>query len=133
MTRPDRNAFLRQICAQGLETWRQTFAACAGTKIPHTEILRRYIVGHRIVFGVINGDLNDFYLIKGAADLEKCAFENRSISSEQAIRMAASLAVEEGHCGAIAFSRTGDPALGDFEDAVILKTVGEVDVALLSA
>ena len=39
----------------------------------------------------------------------------------------------EGHCGAIAFSRTGDPALGDFEDAVILKTVGEVDIAVLSA
>jgi hypothetical protein len=54
-------------------------------------------------------------------------------SADQAIRMAASLAVEKGHCGAIAFSRTGDPALGDFEDAVILKTVGEVDVALLSA
>ena len=53
-------------------------------------------------------------------------------SSEQAIRLAGSLAAEEGHCGAIAFSRTGDPALGDFEDAVILKTVGEVDVALLS-
>ena len=53
-------------------------------------------------------------------------------SSEQAIRMADSLAKTEGHCGAIAFSRTGDPALGDFEDAVILKTVGEVDVGLLS-
>ena len=36
------------------------------------------------------------------------------------------------HCGAIAFSRTGDPALGDFDDAVILKTVGEVDSGLLS-
>jgi hypothetical protein len=54
-------------------------------------------------------------------------------SAEQAIRMAASLAIEEGHCGAIAFSRTGDPSLGDFEDAVILKTIGEVDVGLLSA
>src|SRR5271166_5077202 len=53
-------------------------------------------------------------------------------SAEQAIRMANSLAVEEGHCGAIAFSRTGDPALGDFEDAVILKTIGEVDTGLLS-
>ena len=53
-------------------------------------------------------------------------------SSEQAIRMAASMAKMEEHCGAIAFSRTGDPALGDFEDAVILKTVGEVDVGLLS-
>ena len=53
-------------------------------------------------------------------------------SADQAIRMASSLAVQEGHCGAIAFSRTGDPALGDFEDAVILKTVGEVDVGLLT-
>jgi hypothetical protein len=53
-------------------------------------------------------------------------------SADQAIRMAASLAKREGHCGAIAFSRTGDPALGDFEDAVILKTVGEVDTGLLS-
>jgi hypothetical protein len=54
-------------------------------------------------------------------------------SSEQAIRIAGSLVNTEGHCGAIAFSRTGDPALGDFEDAVILKTMGEVDVGLLSA
>ena len=46
--------------------------------------------------------------------------------------MAGTLAVAEGHCGAIAFSRTGDPALGDFEDAVILKTVGEVGIGLLS-
>jgi hypothetical protein len=54
-------------------------------------------------------------------------------TAEQAIRMAGALAANEGHCGAIAFSRTGDPALGDFEDAVILKTVGEVDIGLLSA
>jgi hypothetical protein len=54
-------------------------------------------------------------------------------TAEQAIRMAGTLAVVEGHCGAIAFSRTGDPALGDFEDAVILKTIGEVDVGLLTA
>ena len=47
-------------------------------------------------------------------------------SSEQAIRLAASLAVEQGHCGAIAFSRTGDPSLGDFEDAVILKTLARL-------
>ena len=54
-------------------------------------------------------------------------------SSSQAIRLAGSLATTEGHCGAIAFSRTGDPALGDFEDAVILKTVGEIDSGLLSS
>ena len=53
-------------------------------------------------------------------------------SSEHAIRMAASLGKEQEHCGAIAFSRTGDPSLGEFEDAGVLKTVGEVDVGLLT-
>jgi hypothetical protein len=38
----------------------------------------------------------------------------------------------KGHCGAIAFSRTGDPALGTFDDGEILKTVGEIDAGLLS-
>jgi hypothetical protein len=37
----------------------------------------------------------------------------------------------EPHCGALAFSRTGDPSVGEFEDAVILKKIGEVDEALL--
>lgn len=48
-------------------------------------------------------------------------------SADQAIRIAARLAADEQHCGAIAFSRTGDPAVGEFEDAVILKAIGEVD------
>jgi hypothetical protein len=52
-------------------------------------------------------------------------------SADQAIRLANSLAAMEAHCGAIAFSRTGDPALGEFDDAVILKTVGEVDGGLV--
>ena len=53
-------------------------------------------------------------------------------SSDQALRMAASMATAEGNWGAIAFSRTGDPALGEFEDAVVLKTFGEVDAGLLT-
>ena len=53
-------------------------------------------------------------------------------SSDHAIRTAISLAAKEGHCGAIAFSRTGDPAMGDFDDAVILRTIGEVDAGLLT-
>jgi hypothetical protein len=32
----------------------------------------------------------------------------------------------EPNVGAIAFSRTGDPNVGEFEDAVILKAFGEV-------
>ena len=54
-------------------------------------------------------------------------------SADQAIRMAKSLAGTQPHCGAIAFSRTGDPVMGDFEDAVILKAVGEVEEGLLRA
>ena len=42
-------------------------------------------------------------------------------------RVASLLADDPKYCGAIAFSRTGDPAMGDFEDAVILKSFGDVD------
>ena len=52
-------------------------------------------------------------------------------SADQAIRMAKGLAAIKPHCGAIAFSRSGDPAVGDFEDARILKAFGEVDETLL--
>ena len=48
-------------------------------------------------------------------------------SADQAMRMAGSLAATEGHCGALAFSRTGDPSVGDFDDAKILKVFGEVE------
>jgi hypothetical protein len=52
-------------------------------------------------------------------------------SSDQAIRMASVMAAATGNCGAIAFSRTGDPSIGDFEDAKVLKTFGDVDTGLL--
>jgi hypothetical protein len=32
----------------------------------------------------------------------------------------------EGHIGAVAFGRTGDPGSGEFADAVLLKAFGEV-------
>jgi hypothetical protein len=32
------------------------------------------------------------------------------------------------HAGALAFSRTGDPATGEFQDAVVLARFGEVDL-----
>jgi len=37
------------------------------------------------------------------------------------------------HAGAVAFSRTGDPATGEFQDAVVLAQFGEVDLNALSA
>jgi hypothetical protein len=33
---------------------------------------------------------------------------------------------EEGHVGAVAFSRTGNPATGDFSDAKVIKKFGDV-------
>ena len=36
------------------------------------------------------------------------------------------LSRKEGHVGAVAFRRTGDPATGDFGDAKILKKFGDV-------
>jgi hypothetical protein len=43
-----------------------------------------------------------------------------------AVRRAQAMAAKDSHPGAVAFSRTGDPNLGEFEDAVILKSFGQV-------
>jgi hypothetical protein len=52
-------------------------------------------------------------------------------SASAAIARARSLG--NSKAGAIAFSRTGDPNLGDFADAVVLFSIGEVpDLALVS-
>ena len=45
-------------------------------------------------------------------------------------RRALALALE--HAGALAFSRTGDPTTGEFQDAVILAQFGEVDLDSLN-
>jgi len=47
-------------------------------------------------------------------------------SSHAAIRKAEQMSVAAGNVGAVAFSRTGDPSLGDFSDAVVLKSFGAV-------
>ena len=56
--------------------------------------------------------------------------EPREAQSETgAKRIAAALATEKA--GALAFSRTGDPEVGEFDDAVILARYGEVAEELL--
>ena len=59
-----------------------------------------------------------------AGEPQECrdSFKARSI--------AATMASDPNNCGAIAFSRTGDPAIGEFNDAVIITRLGEVDDAL---
>jgi hypothetical protein len=48
-----------------------------------------------------------------------------SFSPNAAVMRAEALSRKEGHVGAIAFSRTGDPATGDFSDAKVIRTFGD--------
>ena len=42
------------------------------------------------------------------------------------VMRAEALSRKEGHVGAVAFSRTGDPATGDFSDAKVIRRFGDV-------
>jgi hypothetical protein len=42
------------------------------------------------------------------------------------VMRAEALSRKEGNVGAVAFSRTGDPATGDFSDAKVMKKFGDV-------
>ena len=46
--------------------------------------------------------------------------------SAAAIRQAQVMSCNEANAGAVAFSRRGSPEPGEFEDAVVLKTFGDV-------
>lgn len=43
-----------------------------------------------------------------------------------AVRRAQAMAANQANAGAVGFSRSGDPNLGEFEDAVILKAFSQV-------
>jgi hypothetical protein len=45
---------------------------------------------------------------------------------DAAVMRAEALSRKEGHVGAVAFSRTGDPATGDFSDAKVIRKFGNV-------
>lgn len=47
-----------------------------------------------------------------------------------AVMKAEALSRKPGHVGAIAFSRTGDPATGNFADATVIRKFGEVPADL---
>lgn len=42
------------------------------------------------------------------------------------VMKAEALSRKDGHVGAVAFSRTGDPATGDFSDAEVIRKFGDV-------
>jgi hypothetical protein len=47
-------------------------------------------------------------------------------SANAAVMRAEALARKPGHAGAIAFSRSGDPATGEFGDAKLIRKFGDV-------
>ena len=55
-----------------------------------------------------------------ALDAIECTSDNAAITRAE------SLSRKEGHIGAVAFSRTGDPGVGEFSDAVVLRSFGDV-------
>jgi len=52
------------------------------------------------------------------------------LSATQAIRRAEAMAHDPKYVGAVAFARTGDPALGEFGDAEVLGSYGDVPADL---
>jgi hypothetical protein len=56
----------------------------------------------------------------GIAPGEEC------FSANAAVMRAEALSRKPGHVGAIAFSRSGDPATGDFGDAELIRKFGDV-------
>jgi hypothetical protein len=55
-----------------------------------------------------------------AGELTEC-FNPTSV-----VMRAEALSRKEGHIGAVAFSRTGDPATGDYSDAKVIEKFGDV-------
>jgi hypothetical protein len=51
---------------------------------------------------------------------------NECLNPIAVVMRAEALSRKEGHVGAVAFSRTGDPATGDFSDAKVIRKFGEV-------
>jgi hypothetical protein len=63
-----------------------------------------------------------------AREAVECFNPNAAVRAEALFR-------KPGHVGAVAFSRTGDPATGDFGDATVIRKFGDVpdDLSTLSA
>jgi hypothetical protein len=51
-------------------------------------------------------------------------------TAEAAIVRAEALSRTDGYVGAVAFSRTGDPDLGRFEDAIVHRVFGDLPTML---
>jgi hypothetical protein len=89
-----------------------------------------YVRGRSYIFGIgANHDGSD--LLRGAAFRRRrrciAPSEPTECFNPMAVVMRAeALSRQPGHVGAVAFSRTGDPATGNFGDALVIRKFGEV-------
>ena len=70
-----------------------------------------------------------YYVALPFMDSEEIPVPGQAVECQShgcAISAARSLSTKEGNVGALAFSRTGNPELGEFTDATVLKTFGLV-------
>jgi len=67
-----------------------------------------------VALPILAGDDGDLY-----------AGEGIEAQSEREARSRAS-ALAQGHAGAVAFSRSGDPSTGEYEPAVVLASYGDL-------
>lgn len=67
--------------------------------------------------------------ILAGEDGDLFAGEGVEAQSEREARSRAS-ALAQGHAGAVAFSRSGDPSTGEFEPAVVIATFGDLPADL---
>ena len=56
----------------------------------------------------------------------RLASQQNAFNPNAAIMRAEALSRKEGHVGAVAFSRTGDTATGDFSDAKVIRKFGDM-------
>ena len=66
---------------------------------------------------------------RNLAQGERCCDSGNAGSEANLIAAFSLLAIGPTNCGALAFSRTGDPGAGEFPDAVVIGTFGEADAA----
>ena len=75
-----------------------------------------------ILLILLFGEVHTAYSQEGGAAGEPVECYNLNA----AVMRAEALSRKEGHVGAVAFSRTGDPATGDFSDAKVIGKFGGV-------
>jgi vacuolar-type H+-ATPase subunit D/Vma8 len=121
---------LAQRAAEGAEEWRRL---CAESE---TWTLRAAVLSSRRALRIASDGTSaqaDIAMgftmgiehpVSGAVRLERQ--QDLPVTGSAAVTRADALSRKPGHVGAIAFSRSGDPATGEFGDAKLIRKFGEV-------